>query len=133
MSRDTGGWIHLKLLAPFVERYKNSDMGPVEEYVKDFQYLFGTKEDAVMAAFVANLIGEKGGRTSVLMAAWTESCQLPSASSQARADGRQVKHEERRYLKLVAVRSCSGQSMDKQPFINMERSTSYSLMSTLTS
>ena len=78
----------LDVLAGFFTHHKQSDMGPIEDYIKENSRMFASEEDAKIAAFVAHLAGSPGSRTTFLMAAMEELTPLSSASSKARVEGR---------------------------------------------
>ena len=107
------------VLADFFTHHKQSDMCPSGDYITENSRMFSPEEDAKIAAFVANLVGSQGSRTTVLSAAMEELTPLSSASSQARVEGKRERIKI--FLKPVAVRACGGQSQDRQPFLNMVR------------
>ena len=94
-------------------------MGPIDEYVNQHRAAFGTTEDARAAAFVALLSGSRGGRMVILMAAMETVAPLSSASGYAGADGRPT--TIKMFLKPIAIRANGGQSLDRQPFLCLNR------------
>ena len=65
LRRDSGGWIKIHDLPEF---FINRDMGPINEYVKRNEHLFGSTTEAAMGAYIACFSGESGNRISILMA-----------------------------------------------------------------
>ena len=113
---DSGGCVTLDHFAGFMIKYRQSDMGPIEEYCKLHGRKFDTWADAQMGAFIAYLVGSTGGRTTVLMAYVDEVIPVPSAPGQARVEG--MRERIKGFLRPVAIRACGEHTMDRQPFLD---------------
>ena len=81
--------MNLRTLVEHFSKHKLSDMGPVEEYVRDYKNLFRNEDTAKMGAFVSLLSGTQGGRWAIHMAVVDIEAPAtgPPASSYAGADG----------------------------------------------
>ena len=54
LKRDSGGWVPLDVLVEYFTHHKQNEMGPIEDYIHEHSNLFGSEEDARIAAFVAH-------------------------------------------------------------------------------
>ena len=100
LRRDSGGWIKIHDLPEF---FSNRDMGPINEYVRRNEHLFGSSTEAAMGAYIACFSGESGNRISILMAV------------RAIADGEDFRFRE--YLRPIAIRASGGTSDQNQKFL----------------
>ena len=106
LRKDSGGWIPTDILAGYFENAQPHDQGPITEYLAAHQHQFSNVDEAKIAAYIAYWAGDRGNRTSFLMAVRT-----------TMVEGREV----RDYIKPVAVRTCSGQSLENQMYLRMSR------------
>ncbi len=104
LRKDSGGWIPTDLLAEYFENVQPDSQGPINEYLAAHRHRFGNLDEAKIAAYIAFWAGDRGNRISFLTAVRTTI-----------VEGREV----REYIRPVAVRTCSGHSLENQMYLRM--------------